>query len=69
MTSISGDKQMNNIIKLLNTLQFDKALIEAEREIYEAAYKYTGGNQSEAARLLGVARGTFRARMKELSIK
>ncbi len=48
---------MRNIIQLLNTAQFKQALDGAEKEVYLAAYKYAGGNQSQAAKLLGVSRG------------
>ena len=51
--------------QLLNTLQFKKALESAEKEIYLAAYKYAGGNQSLSARLLGVARGTLISKMRK----
>ncbi len=56
---------MRNINNLLNTKQFKEALSEAEKEVYTAAYKYTGGNQSLTAKLLGVSRGTFISRMKK----
>ncbi len=56
---------MRDIMKLLNTFQFKDALNGAEKEVYLAAYKYTGGNQSRTAKLLGVARGTLINRLKE----
>lgn len=60
---------MKNIIHLLNTLQYAKALNSAEKEIYLAAYKYTGGNQSRTAKLLGVARGTLISKLKAWGVK
>jgi len=54
--------------QLLNTLQFKKALESAEKEIYLAAYKYAGGNQSLSARLLGVARGTLISKMRKFTV-
>lgn len=60
-----GVTKMNTLLKLLNTLQFKEALENAEKEIYLAAYTHVKNNQSEAAKLLGVARGTFIRRLKE----
>ena len=45
--------------------QFKEALERAERDIYMEAYMYTGQNQSEAARLLGVSRTTLRTKLKK----
>lgn len=56
---------MKEIIRLINNKQFKTALQRAEEEIYRAAYQYTGYNQVAAAKLLGVARGTFRKRLQE----
>lgn len=56
---------MRNFIQLLNTMQFKAALEESEKEIYLAAYKFTGGNQSRTAKLLGVARGTLISKVKQ----
>ena len=44
---------------------FKKALEKAERDIYVQAYKYYNYNQTAAAKALGVARGTFRSKMKQ----
>ena len=52
-------------MRLLNTKQFKEALDTAEKEIYLAAYKYTGENQVRTAKLLEVARGTLISRLKE----
>jgi Fis family transcriptional regulator len=38
---------------------------EVETALYETVMKYTKGNQSEAARLLGVSRGTLRTKLAE----
>ena len=40
-------------------------LAEVERSHLEAALKKTGGNQSQAARLLGISRATLLYRMKK----
>ena len=54
---------------LLNTLQFKEALENAEKEVYLAAYKYAGGNQSRTAKLLGVARGTLISKVKQFGLE
>ncbi|HTW91401.1 MAG TPA: helix-turn-helix domain-containing protein [bacterium] len=41
------------------------AIAEAERSCLEVALKKTGGNQSQAARLLGISRATLIYRMKK----
>lgn len=60
---------MRNVLQLLNTLQFEQALEAAEKEIYLAAYKYAGGNQSATAKLLGVARGTLISKVRQYNLK
>ncbi len=58
---------MNNLRRLINTGQFELALKEAESLIYLAAFTAARRNQSETARLLGVARGTVISKLKGLS--
>jgi DNA-binding NtrC family response regulator len=48
--------------------RFQRALDEAARREIEAALKETGGNVSEAAKVLGIGRPNLWARMKALSI-
>ena len=38
---------------------------EVEKSLYETVMKYTRGNQSEAARIMGVSRGTLRTKLAE----
>ena len=45
----------------LHTLVID----EVEAAMYEAAMKFTKGNQVQAAKVLGVARGTLRTKLKQ----
>ncbi|MBS0357937.1 MAG: Fis family transcriptional regulator [Proteobacteria bacterium] len=40
-------------------------LEEVESALYEAIMKFVRGNQSRAARLLGVSRGTLRTKLKQ----
>jgi DNA-binding NtrC family response regulator len=56
---------MKSVQKLINTKQFEQALEEAERHVYLAAYIHSGQNQSETARLLGVARGTVISKLSK----
>jgi two-component system nitrogen regulation response regulator GlnG len=45
-------------------------LIEAvERPLLEKVLTYTGGNQLEAARILGINRNTLRTKLKRLGIQ
>ncbi len=55
---------MNMFNKLLNNKLFKEALNTAEIEVFLAAYKYTGCNQVQTAKLLGIARGTLINRLK-----
>ena len=56
---------MGKLRYLLNNKLFKEALDSAEKEIYSAAYEYTGHNQVKTAKLLGVARGTLISRLKK----
>jgi len=37
---------------------------EVEKPLFSAVLKYTNGNQSEAAEILGINRGTLRKKLK-----
>lgn len=54
-----------SIQQLLNTKQFKKALAASERAIYLGALAHCGGNQAATARVLGVARGTVIAKLRQ----
>jgi DNA-binding NtrC family response regulator len=60
--------RMYIIQKLIDNKQFKWALDAAEKEIFLAAYHETRNNQSAAAELLGVSRGTFISRLKEWQV-
>ena len=47
---------------------YHAALAELERPVFEHALRSTGGNQLQAAKLLGINRNTLRKRLGELSI-
>ena len=60
---------MKDITRLINNKLFKQALDSAEKEIFLAAYTYTGHNQVQTAKLLDVARGTLISRLKEWGVK
>lgn len=43
-------------------------LMRVEKPLYEAVLVYTNGNQTKAAKVLGINRGTFRSKMKKHSL-
>jgi len=53
--------------KLPNNL-YDLVLAEVEGPLMEAVMEYTKGNQSRAAILLGLSRGTLRKKLKQYGL-
>jgi len=47
---------------------YDLVLGEVEEPLFKAVMEYTGGNQSQAADLLGINRGTLRKKLKTYSL-
>jgi Fis family transcriptional regulator len=47
---------------------YDFFLDEIEEPLFAAVMKYTRYNQSEAARILGLSRGTLRAKLKKFGM-
>src|SRR3569833_2226568 len=47
---------------------YDLVLREVEEPLFRLALDYAEGNQSEAANLLGIYRGTLRKKLKELGL-
>ena len=47
---------------------YDLVIGEVERPLFEAVMTYTHGNQSQAASILGINRGTLRKKLKTYSI-
>ena len=47
---------------------YDLVLGEVEEPLFRAVMSYTGGNQSQAAGILGINRGTLRKKLKTYSI-
>jgi len=47
---------------------YDLVIGEVERPLFKAVMDYTHGNQSEAAGILGINRGTLRKKLRSYSI-
>jgi Fis family transcriptional regulator len=47
---------------------YDLVIGEVERPLFEAVMTYTHGNQSQAADILGINRGTLRKKLKTYSL-
>lgn len=47
---------------------YDLVLGEVEQPLFKAVLEYTHGNQSQAAGILGINRGTLRKKLKTYSI-
>ncbi len=47
---------------------YDLVMGEVERPLFKAVLDYTDGNQSEAAGILGINRGTLRKKLRSYSL-
>ncbi len=47
---------------------YNLVLGQVEEPLFQAVMKYTNGNQSQAAEMLGINRGTLRKKLKTYSI-
>ena len=47
---------------------YDLVMGEVERPLFKAVMEYTDGNQSQAAGILGINRGTLRKKLKNYSL-
>ena len=47
---------------------YDLVIGEVERPLFEAVMHYTQGNQSQAAGILGINRGTLRKKLRTYSL-
>jgi Fis family transcriptional regulator len=48
---------------------YQLVLGEVEKPLFEAVLKYTNGNQSEAAEILGINRGTLRKKLRTYNLR
>ena len=62
------EEAINNYFSNLNGHQpaalYDLVLSEVEEPLLRAVMSYTGGNQSRAAEVLGINRGTLRKKLR-----
>ncbi len=58
-TSLNGDRPGD---------LYDLVIGEVERPLFEAVMDYTRGNQSQAAGILGINRGTLRKKLRTYSL-
>lgn len=47
---------------------YDRVIKEIERVLFEVTLRHTSGNQSFAAKILGINRNTLRRKMQELDV-
>lgn len=47
---------------------YDRVINEIERVLFEVTLKHTSGNQSVAAKILGINRNTLRRKIQELDV-
>lgn len=52
----------------MNTWSFNQLVLNYEKTLLEKALKETNGNMAKAARLCGLAEGTFKSKVKKQSI-
>jgi len=66
------EEALNSYFTSLNGDQpgqlYDLVLGEVEEPLFKAVMDYTGGNQSQAAGILGINRGTLRKKLKIYSL-
>lgn len=52
----------------MSTDLYQMVLAEIEHPLLESVMRYTGGNQTRAAKLLGLNRGTLRKKLKQYEL-
>lgn len=66
------DEALRNYFSHLNGCKpgelYQLVLGEVEKPLFNAVLNYTNGNQSEAAEILGINRGTLRKKLKSYKI-
>ena len=71
LSELTG-KALRNYLKALNGHKpaelYQLVMGEVERPLLQTVMDYTGGNQSEAASILGINRGTLRKKLKNYKL-
>ena len=66
------DKALKSYFKNLNGYKpaelYQLVIGEVEKPLFRTVMDYTGGNQSEAAEILGINRGTLRKKLKNYKL-
>ena len=66
------DKALRNYLKSLNGHKpaelYQLVMGEVEKPLFKNVMDYTGGNQSQAAEILGINRGTLRKKLKSYKL-
>ena len=62
---VTVEKHLANLGSENSNDLYDIVLAEIERPFFEAVLKHTKGNQSKAAIILGLSRGTLRKKLKQ----
>jgi Fis family transcriptional regulator len=67
------DEALNSYFANLNGHKpgdlYQLVMSEVEKPLFRAVLSYTGGNQSEAAEILGINRGTLRKKLKAYKLQ
>jgi Fis family transcriptional regulator len=67
------DECLHNYFENLNGHKpgdlYQLVLGEVEKPLFRAVLRYTNGNQSEAAEILGINRGTLRKKLKDYKLQ
>ena len=66
------DEALRSYLKSLNGHRpaelYQLVMGEVEKPLFRAVMDYTGGNQSQAAEILGINRGTLRKKLKNYKL-
>ena len=66
------DKALRNYLKSLNGHKpaelYQLVMGEVEKPLFKNVMDFTGGNQSQAAEILGINRGTLRKKLKSYKL-
>ncbi len=67
-----AEQALNNYFETLNGDRpidlYDLVIGEVEKPLFRTVLRYTRGNQSRAAQVLGINRGTLRKKLREHSL-